>query len=335
MELNTITQPDFTKLADIIWGKAKDSVLQIARNSGLYKSISISENTGSTREFSEIDLEEYAADKGESAQSERASVQQGYTKTMTTHRIARDIGISYEMRTQNKAPEVVGRLTSLGEMGPKRLDLDLSHRITFMTATSYSNLSGRTVDTSVGDDFQLAYSAHTLKGSSTTFRNLLAGNPQASKGALENMEKLVVEETYNQFGEKMTMVFDILWSADDRNTVNMISQMLKSKSDMTQGNSGVTNPQESAYRHVVLPRIATDAFGAPDTSKAKYWGIASSKHSSAYLGVWEEARLKSPDNLNAGEDFSTDDWNYGVRMGYGIVIVSAPWFKASKGNGDA
>ena len=335
MELNTISQADFTKLADVIWGKAKDSVSQIARNSGLFRSISISENTGSTREFSEIDLEEYAADKGESAQSERASVQQGYTKTMTTHRVARDIGISYEMRTQNKAPEVVSRLHSLGKMGPNRLDLDLSHQITFMAATSYSNLSGRTIDTTVGDGFQLAYTAHTLKGSSTTFRNILAGNPQASKGALENMEQLVVEETYNQFGEKMTMMFDLLWSTDDTNTVNMISQMLKSSTDMTQSNSGVTNPQQSSYRHVILPRVATDAFGAPDSTKAKYWGIASSGHSTAYLGVWEEARLKVPANLNAGEDFSSDDWNYGVRMGYGIVVVSAAWFKASKGDGTA
>jgi hypothetical protein len=335
MELNTISLGDFVKLADVIWGKSKMSVPQYARTSGIFKETPISANSGNTREFSEIDLEEYASYKGQSDQAERASVQQGYTKTMTSYRVAKDIGISYEMRTQNKYPEVTAKLTGLGKMGPNRLDLDLSHRITFCTATSYVDMDGRTIATTTGDGFQLAYTAHTLAGSATTFRNRLAGNAQLSKGSLENMEKLIVEETYNQFGEKMTMNFDILFTADDPNTVNMAKQLLKSSSDTTQNNSGVINPQIGSYKHVILPRLATDKVGAPDTDKRKYWGLVSSEMSTAYLGVWEEAHLKTPAALNAGEEFATDDWNFGLRMGYGIVIVSASWFKFSDGLGTA
>jgi len=333
MELNTVSQSDFVKLAKVIWLKAKESVPSSARASGLFKDIAISANSGNTREFSEIDLEEYAAYKGESDQAERASIQQGYSKTMTKYRIARDIGISYEMRTENKYPEVSARLTSLGKMGPNRLDLDLSHRITFCTATSYTDMDGRTIATTVGDGFQLAYTAHTLAGSSTTFRNRLAGNAQLAKGSLENMEKLIVEETYNQFGQKMVMGFDILFTSDDPNTMNMAKQLLKSGSDLAAPNAGVINVQQGSYRHVVLPRLATDKSGAPDSSKRRYWGLASSEMSSAYLGVWEDAHLKQPAALNAGEEFSTDDWNFGVRMGYGIVVVSASWLKFSSGDG--
>jgi len=336
MELNTLSLPVFVQLADVIWLKAKESVPQVARTSGIFKSISISANTGNTRSFSEIDLEKYARRKGQSAQAERASVQQGYTKTMTSYRVARDIGISYEDRTQNKYPEVTARLTSLGSMGPERLDLDLQHRITFCTATSYTDMDGETIDTEVGDEYQLAYTAHTLAGAAgTTFRNRLAGNAQLSKGSLENMEKLIVEETYNQFGQKMTMGFDILWTTDDTNTINMAKQLLKSSSDPTQNNSGVINVQQGSYRHVILPLVATDKDGAPDSDKRRYWGLVSSSMSSAYVGVWEEAHLKTPAALNAGEEFSTDDWNFGVRMGYGIVVVSASWFKMSTGDGAA
>jgi hypothetical protein len=333
MELNTTSLSDFTKLATVIWQKAYDSVPQTMRNSGLFQVVPIPANSGNTREFSEIDTQEYAKRKGESDQADRASVQQGYSKVMTQYRVALDIGISYEMRTQNKYPEVTRRLTSLGEQVANRMDLDLAHRITFAASTSYEDMDGETVTTTVGDGYQLAYTAHTLAGSSTTFSNQLSGNPKLSKGALEGMERLIVEETLNQFGEKMVMPFDILWTTDDPNTVNTAKEYLQSTADVEGANSGVKNVYMSKYKHVVLPRVATTAAGAVDSTKRYYWGLASSRYSTAYLGIWEEPHLKTPANLNAGEDFATDDWNFGTRGGYGIAIVSAAWFKFSTGLG--
>lgn len=335
MELNKVSLSAFTQLADIVWKKAKDSVMQTMRESGMFQVMSIPEGTGDTRQFSEIDLDEYASVKGESDQAERATVQQGYTSTMTAYRIAKDIGISYEMRTQNKYPEVVRRLTNLGKLVPNRMDLDLSHRIGFATATSYTDQDGRTVTTTVGDTYQLAYTAHTLAGSATTFRNILAGNPRLSKSALEGMERLITENTYNHLGQKMSEPFDILWTTDDPNTVNTAREYLQSTASVDGPNSGVKNVYAAKYRHVICPRVATDAAGAPDTTKRYYWGLASSSASSAYLGIWEEAHLKTPAALNAGEEFSTDDWNFGVRGGYGIVICGASWFKFSAGDGSA
>jgi len=330
-----MTLSDFVKLADVLWQKSYDSVPQVMRNSKLFKETPIPANTGNTREFSEIDQEEYAKKKDQGDQASRAQVQQGYTKTMSQYRVALDIGITYEMRTQNKYPEVVNELEGLGRQVANRMDLDLSHRIGFAASTSYVDLDGETVDTTVGDGFQLAYTAHTLKGSSTTYRNILANNPRISKGALEGIERLCVENTYNQFGEKMVMPFDILWTSDDPNTCNTAKEYLKSTSDLEAVHEGVVNVYQSKYRHLKLPRIATDNVGAVDTDKRYYWGLASSQHTTAKLGVWEEPRLKKPANLNAGEDFATDDWNFGARGGYGICIVSAAWFKMSKGDGSA
>lgn len=335
MELNTITFSDLVKLATVIWWKSLDSVPATMRQSGIVKEISIPEMSGNTREFSEIDLEEYASRKGQSDQAERASVQQGYSATMTAYRVAKDIGVSYEWRTQGKYPEIKAELTNLGPLAVNRNDLDLSHRIGFCTATTYTDKDGESVAIDCGDDLQLAYSAHLLKGSTTTFRNRLANNPRLSKGAIEGMERLIVEETYNQFGEKKVMPFDILWTTDDPNTRNTAQEYLKSKSAPDAAHSDVINVYQGSYRHVVLPRVATTAAGARDTAKRYYWGLISSKHSTFYMGMWEEAHLKVPKSLNAGEEFATDDWNFGVRMGYGIVIPSATWFKMSSGDGSA
>lgn len=336
MELNINSLPDFVRNATILWNMAADSVPAVARTSGLFKEVSIPQNTGNVREFTEIDLEEYAQRKGESDQAPRAKVQQGYSKVGTLYRISKDIGISYEMRTQGKYIEIQNRLTNLGRLAKNRMELDLTHRITFADATSYTDMDGVTVDTTIGDTLSLANTAHTLKGSSTTFRNRLANSPVFSLGALESMEKMRVENTFNQFGEKMTIKADIIWTSDDPNTVNTVRQVMRSTTNITQANAGVINPYESSYRHVILPRLATTAAGGVDSTKAKRWGLASSQMSTAYLGVHEEPRLKAPD-MQAGNnvEFSTEDWNFGTAAGYMIVVVSATWISFSYGDGTA
>ena len=336
MELNIQNLPDLVRNAEILWQMGKESVPNVMRGSGLVKEISIPQMTGNTREFSEIDLEEYAKFKGESDQTARAKVQQGYSKTATLYRVGLTIGISYELRTQGKYFEIKSKLTNLGAVVPNRLDLDLAHRFTFGTATSYTDQDGRTVDTTIGDTYQLFHTAHTLRGSSTTFRNRLANNPQFSRGGLEAMEKMRVENSFNQFGQKMAgMTDDILWTTDDPNTINTVKEILRSTSNPTQNNNGVVNTYQGKYRHVILPRVATDKDGAIDSTKAKYWGVASSKYSTFYLGVHEEAHLVSPTAGSNAEEFSTQDWQFGSWGGFLMCAVSGGWIGFSSGDATA
>jgi len=77
MELNTVTLSDFCKLANVIWIRGFASVDPAMQNSGLLKVMNISEHTGNTREFSEIDTNEYLSYKAEGDQAARGKVQQG------------------------------------------------------------------------------------------------------------------------------------------------------------------------------------------------------------------------------------------------------------------
>lgn len=335
MELNTVTFSDFVKLALVKWHQAYNSVKQSMLDSGLVQKVDIPANSGNTREFSSVDVEEYLAYKGESDQVSRGKIQQGYTNTMTAKRVGLNVGISYEMRTQNKYPEVVRRLTNAGQQGPNRIDLDLSHRITFGTATSYVDKDGRTIDTTTGASStqQLFDSNHPLAGSTTTYRNRLANNPRLSKGALEGMQRLVTEETYNALGEKVTANFDILFTTDDPNTVNTAKEYLKSTGSPEAAHAGVTNVYLNSFKHVILPRVATTAAGARDTTKRYYWGIASSTMSSLYCGIWEAPHLIPPTANGSAEDAQTDDWEFRNRAGYGITCVEGMWIKFSSGDG--
>lgn len=335
MELNTISLAVFTRLAGVIFEKAMGMVDKVARNSGLFVVESIPENSGESRDYQEIDLELYADNKPQGNQAGRARVQLGYNKVVTVKRVAKDIGITYEMRRFNKYPEVVRRLTNLAQMPVNRLELDLQHRIGFGLSTTYTDKNGATVEVDVGDDLALFSTVHTLVGSSTTYRNRLAGNPQVSKGALEGMERLIAEETLNNFAEKIVVPFDILWTTDDPNTVNTALEYLNSVAAPDFANSGVTNVYKTKYKHVKLGLVPTTAAGLVDATKRRYWGIASSMISDAHLGEWEAPHLKTPSDLNAGEEFSTDDWNFGVRAGYGIGIVTGRWIKFSSGDATA
>lgn len=335
MELNTVSLNVFVQLANVVFEKAKDSLPRAARESGLFNVESVPGNSGNIRQYTEIDLAQYARRKAESAQSVRAKVQQGYTVNLTSYRVSLDIGISYEMRTQNKYQEVIRRLTNLALTAQNRQELDLQHRIGFGASTTYTDMDGVAVDISVGDTLALFSTAHTVRGASTTYRNILANNPQLSRGALESMELNAVQQSVNQFGEKIDIPFDILWVTDDPQTKHVAMEYLKSIAAPDSSNSGVENVFKGKYKLIVLNRVATDANGLVDSTKQKYWGLASSMFTSAHLLVWEEARLKTPSEGSNGEDFSTDDWTFGVRGGWGIAILNGQWIHVSKGDGTA
>ena len=335
MELTTIGFSDMVKLGKVLWLRGAKSVKNHMIDSKLVKVMPISKNTGNTREFSEMDTNEYLTYKSQGDQASRGQISQGYSKTMTSYRVAENIGITYEMRTQGKYPEIINSLVSGGSKGYKTIDLDLSHRLTFGTDTTYTDRDGRTIDISVGDTLQLFYTEHTLKASSETFRNRLANNPRLSKGALEGIGRLAVEESYNQYGEKKEINDDILWTTDDPNTVNTAKEYLKSTADIEGSNSGVVNVYKGRFIHKILPRLATTAAGATDTDKRYYWGTACSERSSFYIGMWESPHLMAPKANANSEDVQTDDWEFRNRAGYGIVVVGASWIRFSSGDGTA
>jgi len=331
MELNKLSLSDFTSLLTIMWLDNLESVPPVARQSGIWRVLSIAQNTGDSRRMSEIDLEEYAKKKPEGSQAERARFQQGYTKDLQSYRVAEDIGVTYEERTQNKYPQVLARIENIAKLPVNRMELDLQHRITFATATSYVDMDGETIDTTGGDSLAWASTAHTLRGTSATYRNRLANNPAVSKGAIEAIRRMVKENTLNQFGEKMTVNHDILWTTDDEVDINVVQELLFSTGNVDYTNANIKNPMQGKYRHVILPRVATDAAGAVDTSKRHYWGTASSMATTAYLGVWEEPHSIPFYELQDG----SENYQAGVRAGYGICHVTGRGFSFSSGDGVA
>jgi len=334
-QLNTISLPDFVKLGDVIISEATNQIQTEFMNSGIAKIETMEDNTGDSREFTDVDMKQYASNQKEGEQAKMTRVQQGYSKIMKEERKSSAIAITYKMRHRNKYQDVVQKLTELAQHVPNRLEMDAQHRFTFGTATSYLDMDGDTVDITLGDGLSLFNTAHTITGSAATYRNRLAGNPIIARGSLEGMQKLIVEETFNNIGEKTTVPFDILWTTDDPETINIAREYLQATAELSAPNNGIPNVFKGKYRHVTLSRVATTKNGGVDTNKSKYWGLSSSARSSFHIGIFEKPSVTSPQANSNADDFLTDNWYYKTNGAYGIVITDGRFIKFSSGDGTA
>jgi hypothetical protein len=252
---------------------------------------------------------------------------------MYARRYACEIDITYEARNYGKNQEIIRKLTSLATFCPQRMALDLTHRLTFATSTSYTDLDGETITTTVGDGNAVTDATHDLTGSTTTYSNIITSNPLFSQGAFEVARGLANTQIYSNFGERRIMNFNTVVTGDDPATVRAVKQLLNSTADVTQNNPGVTNQYKSMFTHKILPRLATTATGAYDSTKAKYWFYVAAGEWEAHLGVWEGPHLISPSAGSNSEDVHNDNWVFGARCGYGIVVLSGKGILQSTGAG--
>ncbi len=281
---------------------------------------------GSSKRYKEVDIETYADVKPEGANSSKSKVGIGYEVDMTARTFSKEIDITLEMRNDNRYAEVGSYITNLSEFCENRMDLDLTHRFTFAGATSYVDKNGFVVDLTVGDGLSLVNSAHTLAFSSLTYSNSVAGAPAFSQTSYEAAKLLAVTQIYSNFGEKRHIVFNTIFSGDDPNTVRSIKQLLQSSADVDAVQAGIVNVYEGAMKHVILPNLATNAAGAYDNTKRRFWGIASiglgMNGWQAHVGSWISPTLKTPSAGNNGEDIHSFNWTFASYCRYGIAVVS-------------
>lgn len=330
MKITTVNFNDFVKNMTILWRKGYERVPMRAKQ--LYEVIN---NQLYVTDHSSLDGFTYARRKDEGDVYYQENPTQNYSKSITKYRVGLEAVITWEMRTYDKYREINKKLTGLGEATAQRMELDLTHRFTFGTATSYTDMDGSTVSTTVGDGFQLFYSAHTVPGSATTYRNVVANNPVFSKGGLEAAETLFTSQLIDSAGNKVVSMPDTIVTSDDPNTVNTVKEYLNSTASPVSDNSGVTNVYRAKYNHIVLPLLATTAAGAYDSTKAKYWMLANIAHTDAVCEVSENPHMIAPSMGTNAEDFENDDWKFKSSAAYGIEIIDPKWIVMSAGSGAA
>lgn len=322
--LSTLSLPELTDLIRKEWVTMREGSVQNARQ--LFIVDQVGSGNGSTKRYDEVDVETYADAKAEGADSTKSKVGVGYNKTMTARTFSKEVDITLEMRNDNRYTEVGSYITSLGKFCDARQDLDLTHRFTFAGDTSYVDMNGETVSTTVGDGLALVSASHTLAFSSTTYSNLVSGAPAFSESALEAAMLLAATNIYTNFGQKRTLRFNKIVSGDDPTTLRTIKQILQSTADVDAVQSGVMNVYNGKFEHVILPDLATSAAGAYNSAKKRYWFLVAAGQGmmgwQAYLGQWIAPTLLTPSDSNAGMDIHNYNWTYSAYCRYGIATVS-------------
>jgi hypothetical protein len=319
--LNTLTLPEMTDLVRHEWLQMQEEYPKNIQQ--LFITEPVGAGQGSSKRYNEIDIEKYADHKGEGANSKKAKAGVGYQIDMTARTFSKEIDITLEMRNDNRYNEVGSLITSLANFCQNRMDLDLTHRLSFSTASSYTDKNGDSVVTTVGDGNPLLYSAHTLVFSSTTYSNRVSGDPVFSQAAFEAALLLSTNQILTNFGEKKSMRFNTIISGDDPGTVRLIKQMINSMADVEAVQAGITNVY-TGYKHVILPDLATTAAGAYDSTKRRWWFVAATGQGAAgwqaYLGMWINPQFLSPSDTNAGMDIHNYNWTYSTYARYGICV---------------
>ena len=284
----------------------------------LYKVENIPNNTGTQRIHDEYDTETYARLKIEGGDATKVAVIKGWTKTATMRRFAAEIDLTHEMsKFATSDANIVNKMTSLAKYIPQRMALDLTHRFTFATSTSYTDMDGETVDVSMGSTTSTALvdSTQDLTGTTSTYSTVITGTPYFSKGGFQIARERANTQILSNFGERRVYNFKYIVTSDDPDTVDEVQQLLKSTTDPTQNNSGVVNTYLNGYTHIVLPRLATTATGAYDSTKAKWWFYVA-EEASLYLDIYEAPYMKAQD-----EDIHSDNITFGTRGSFAICCV--------------
>lgn len=321
--LNTVTFPELTDLLDRNFKVVGGLIVPVAKQLFLTETMGAAE--GELKLLQEYDLTTYAKAKPQGVDAKRAAFGIGYYITVRMKRIGIESEITWEMRRLNKYQEVIAVIQSLPNFCPQRVEIDLTHRFTFCTSTSYVDMDGNSVDLTVGDGLAFVSASHTLKFSSTTYSNRISGDPLFSKGGLEAAELLTTTDILSNFGEKRVMDFNTIVTGNNPTVCNAVKRFLRSVSDDTQSNAGVMNPSQDKYRHLVLPQLNTTATGVIDSTKKNWWFLVAAgaglRGWQAYYVEWEAATL-IPATMGNAQDVHKDVWYYNVRQAYNIGVLT-------------
>lgn len=314
----TFTHPEASNLIKKMFAEALPQVPLDAKPLFIFKSIP--NGMGDSIQVNEQDFTTYAGDMPEGQNAKKGQYGIGFHKQVLWHRYGLEYDITYKMRTTAQWVDIIPKtVAALSQAVPQRENLDMTHMITFGNATSYVDMDGFTRDTSTGDNLSLFNAAHLLAFVPQTYSNIVPGNPQFSKSALEAAELLTKSNVLDNYGKLRRMNFKTIWCADTPSLTNDIMQYIRSVSDPVQANPGVENPYKNKFDMMPLSLLATDANGLYDATKQLWWGIAAlvgvgGDRWQAYRVQWEAPRLiTGPTAGNNGEDRHNDNWNFGSR----------------------
>ena len=281
-----------------------------------------------------------AHETGEGDDPFAGSISPGYSKSVTVYQRTYSIPLTFIFTYHNKYPDQEQNIIrGVAASVVQRMNYDLALPFTYCTSTAATNIDGRSVDVSAGDSLALAYASHTLRNSSSTYRNIVAAGPQLSSGALELAENLFTQNMLDNNGNRLKIVPDAIVLASDKTTFNVARKLIESTSEVSAGNSGVYNPYNGAYKILrvfeIDQTVTAGALSIPvDTTKSKQWMLVCTKNPGAYLIVTQNPTLMTPTFSNGGVNYMNGNKTWHASAIYEPVVLDPRNYVISTANGN-
>lgn len=272
--LSTISMPELFDLQMRVFAdnrELQDIIDRFGdRISPLYRRDPFLAGQGEWKTITEADTQTYGNEQPEGTNPQMIRYGIGRTLNYTYTDYGNATTVTARSMRNNKYREVFEQLIALPRMLNNRRYLDGVHQLTFGTVDSYTNMDGRVVDMRCIDGIRPFHAAHTLPHSATTWSNLVPSNPVFGKAGLLAAELLFKTNILDGFGVRKVMTPTHVITSDDPATVYDVRQVMGSGTEVGQSNSGVINALNQ-YSHIVLPQLDSDANGATDSAKSKWW----------------------------------------------------------------
>jgi len=291
------------------------------------------DNSTKFKRIDEVDSERFAKTKPEAAPANESKFGIGYHKVIQRKTIADRVALSYEELDALTAHQLKNDVMNVGYRLKEKIELDMAHIFTFGQSASYTDNGGYTVDTTTGDGLPIFSTAHTLKFSTKTYSNILAGNPSLSFDSLVAAQAHIRNNSFNNFGHALKYNANTIITTSDPVMVNRVARILQSSSvDIVEGtqnaNAGIINPLRGRYKHYIVD-FDVDAEGMPDTSKSYWWFLAATdgmpgERFQAYYVSWKSPTVYTPDSDKRRLIMGiTGEARYGIGVVSGRGIVAS------------
>ena len=316
----------------------KSFVKETHQKGGDVRRIFIKEIAGwesDTKRIHELDRERFAERKVQGQASAQRGIAQGYYKDIVRSTISITRLVSGEAYKALEAHKLAEYASQTAKDIVDKIELDMRNFLGYATgATAYTDNGGFSIDLTVGDAKSIFDTAHTLKGSSTTYSNILSGAPSLTNVALEAAEDYFGYNVYDNYGQKIEMKPDTLITSRKAVVMNKVARLFGSISPESIGgtansNAGIKNTYRDKYQHLVVDFDAT-SLNATDSTLSYYWFLASlngmpEERFQAYYVNW-----LSP--MVAPAEVNQDKWilSYTARACFGIGAVSGKGILVSK-----
>lgn len=324
--ITTANFDDLVKNARVQWMKARAEFPSV-RN--LLANVVNVENK--TSEHSGISMAMTARRRDDGDDAYVGTLKQDYTKNFTQAEIALQMDVTKQLRKFDNYEEIMKRMRLLGKGAERRIELDLAMLLSYAWSTSYTNLDGETVTTSVPDGLALIDDAHTCNGSSSDFSNEVSTtHDPISTDVLEDLE-----EKFNNFldadGRNVPVLPDTIITGRHAPTVHTTKRILNS--DKLQGTTDNDTNSFRDYRHLIVPFLDLNGDETRQSTKYRYCFVAAlgNKDDNGFrLEMSQDIQFETPEQV-----LESGIWQFLTTALYDYGTLHPRFIAGTKGTGDA